>query len=65
MSLEEAILYFGSQAVRSAARRMRRDGYHAGSLWLWLDIRNDAWFGQRELHAVQDGCKPQFMVCRL
>ena len=40
--------------LTKAARRMRRDGYHAGSLWLWLDIRNGAWFGQRELHAVQD-----------
>jgi len=37
-----------------AARRMRRDGYYAGRLWLWLDIRGSAWFGQRELHCVQD-----------
>ncbi|MSP93710.1 MAG: type VI secretion protein ImpB [Alphaproteobacteria bacterium] len=40
--------------LTKAARRMRRGGYHASLLWLWLDIRNDAWFGQRELHAVQD-----------
>jgi DNA polymerase IV len=40
--------------LTKAARRMRRDGYYAGLLWLWLDIRNDAWFGQRELPSVQD-----------
>jgi DNA polymerase-4 len=40
--------------LTKAARRMRRDGYYAGKLWLWLDIRNSAWFGQRELHCVQD-----------
>ncbi len=33
---------------------MRRDGYYAGMLWLWLDIRNSAWFGKRELPCVQD-----------
>ena len=40
--------------LTKAARRMRRDGYYAGRLWLWLDIRNSAWFGQRELPCVQD-----------
>jgi DNA polymerase-4 len=40
--------------LTKAARRMRRDGYYAGRLWLWLDIRGSAWFGQRELHCVQD-----------
>ena len=40
--------------LTKAARRMRRDGYYAGRLWLWLDIRNDAWFGQRDLPSVQD-----------
>jgi DNA polymerase-4 len=40
--------------LTKAARRMRRDGYYAGRLWLWLDIRGSAWFGQRELHYVQD-----------
>jgi DNA polymerase-4 len=40
--------------LTKAARRMRRDGYYAGLLWLWLDIRNSAWFGQRELPSVQD-----------
>jgi DNA polymerase-4 len=40
--------------LTKAARRMRRDGHHASLLWLWLDLRNGAWFGQRELPAVQD-----------
>ena len=40
--------------LTKAARRMRRDGYYAGMLWLWLDIRNSAWFGKRELACVQD-----------
>ena len=40
--------------LTKAARRMRRDGYYAGLLGLWLDIRNDTWFGQRELPSVQD-----------
>ncbi len=40
--------------LTKAARRMRRDGFYAGALWLWLDMRNGGWFGQRELHAVQD-----------
>ena len=40
--------------LTKAARRMRRDGYYANKLWLWLDIRDDAWFGQRELPCVQD-----------
>ena len=40
--------------LTKAARRMRRDGYDAGKLWLWLDMRGGAWFGQQELHCVQD-----------
>jgi DNA polymerase-4 len=40
--------------LTKAARRMRRDGYYANRLWLWLDIRNDAWFGQLELPCVLD-----------
>ena len=40
--------------ITKAARRMRRDGYHASKLCLWLDIRNNSWFGQRELPCVQD-----------
>jgi DNA polymerase-4 len=37
-----------------AANRMRRSGYYANNLWLWLDIRNDGWFGQLKLPCVQD-----------
>lgn len=40
--------------LTKAARRMRRDGYHAGMLWLWLDLRTGGWFGQRDLPCVQD-----------
>ena len=40
--------------LTKAARRMRRDGFYASKLWLWLDIRNSAWFGERELPCVQD-----------
>jgi DNA polymerase-4 len=40
--------------LTKAARRMRRDGYYANKLWLWLDIRDDGWFGQGELPCVQD-----------
>ena len=40
--------------LTKAARRMRRDNFYANKLWLWLDIRDNAWFGQRELHNVQD-----------
>ncbi|MGH7093645.1 MAG: Y-family DNA polymerase, partial [Stellaceae bacterium] len=40
--------------LTKAARRMRRDGYYAGRLGLWLDMRDGAWYGQRELHSVQD-----------
>jgi DNA polymerase-4 len=40
--------------LTKAARRMRRDGFFAGRLWLWLDMRQGGWFGQRELPIVQD-----------
>ena len=40
--------------LTKAARRMRRDNFYAGKLWLWLDMRNGGWFGQRELPIVQD-----------
>jgi DNA polymerase IV len=40
--------------LTKAARRMRRDGYYANKLWLWLDMRSGAWFRQRELPCVQD-----------
>ncbi len=40
--------------LTKAARRMRRDGFYASKLWLWLDMREGGWFGQRELPIVQD-----------
>jgi DNA polymerase-4 len=40
--------------LTKAARRMRRDGYYAGKLWLWLDMRYGSWASQRELPSVQD-----------
>jgi DNA polymerase IV len=40
--------------VTKAARRMRRDGFYAGKLWLSLDNRYGAWFRSRELPCVQD-----------
>lgn len=40
--------------LAKAARRMRRDRFYAGKLWLWLDLRDGGWFAQRELPCVQD-----------
>lgn len=40
--------------LTKAARRMRRDGFRAGQLWLWLNIPEKGWFGQRDLPAVMD-----------
>ena len=40
--------------LTKAARRMRRDGYYADKLSLWLDIRGGAWYGQCALPSVQD-----------
>ena len=40
--------------LTKAARRMRRDGYYADKLSLWLDMRDGAWYAQRELPSVQD-----------
>ncbi|MBX7198505.1 MAG: hypothetical protein K1X51_03940 [Rhodospirillaceae bacterium] len=40
--------------LTKAARRMRRDGFFARKLWLWLDIRNSAWFGTHDLPSVKD-----------
>jgi len=39
--------------LTKAAGRMRRDRYFASKLSLWLDIRDSAWFGQRDIHCVQ------------
>ncbi len=40
--------------LTKAARRMRRDHFYAGKLWLSLDMRDGSWSGQRELPAVHD-----------
>ncbi len=38
-----------------AARRMRRDGYNAGRLWVWLSLRNESsWMSSAWLPAVHD-----------
>ncbi|MEL7451979.1 MAG: type VI secretion protein ImpB [Pseudomonadota bacterium] len=40
--------------LTKAARRMRRENFYAGKLWLWLDVNSGGWFGQRNLHFVND-----------
>lgn len=40
--------------LTKAARRMRRDGFNAGRLWLWLNIRDNAWQRTAWLPAVRD-----------
>lgn len=40
--------------LTKAARRMRRDGFYANKLWVWLDMRDGGWFGQRDLPCVND-----------
>ena len=40
--------------LMKAARRMRRDGYYARRLYLWLDIRGGGWFGEHTLPSVHD-----------
>ena len=37
-----------------AARRMRRDGFYAGRLWLWLSMRSTRWSGDVPLSIVHD-----------
>ena len=37
-----------------AARRMRREGFNAGRLWLWLRMRNTRWSGGVPLSIVHD-----------
>lgn len=37
-----------------AARRMRRDGWQAGRLWLWFHFRNTTWQGTIWMPAVSD-----------
>lgn len=40
--------------LTKAARRMRREGWAAGRLYLWLDLMPGGWFAQAHLPAVQD-----------
>lgn len=37
-----------------AGRRLRREGYYAGVLWLWLSLKNGSWFRTIKLSAVND-----------
>jgi DNA polymerase-4 len=37
-----------------AARRMRRDEYRAGALWLWLSLRESGWSAGRGLAEIWD-----------
>ncbi|WP_366929466.1 hypothetical protein [Mesorhizobium sp.] len=37
-----------------AARRLRRENFYAGGLWLWLSIRDGTWMGKRHLPVVND-----------
>lgn len=37
-----------------AARRLRREKFYAGGLWLWLSIRDGSWMGKRHLPVVND-----------
>jgi len=37
-----------------AARRLRREDFYAGGLWLWLSIRDGPWLGKRQLPIVND-----------
>ncbi len=40
--------------LTKAARRMRRDGFYANKLALWLGLRDDSWSGSYDLPSVQD-----------
>lgn len=40
--------------LTKAARRLRRENYYAGGLWLWLSIRDGSWFGKHHLSVVND-----------
>ncbi|MHB1207671.1 MAG: Y-family DNA polymerase [Rhodospirillaceae bacterium] len=45
---------FSRVLLTKAARRMRRDGFFASKLWLALDMRQGAWFAERDLASVKD-----------
>ncbi|WP_026789802.1 Y-family DNA polymerase [Pleomorphomonas oryzae] len=40
--------------LTKAARRLRRENYYAGALWLWLALREGSWFRQLTLPVVND-----------
>ncbi len=40
--------------LTKAARRLRRENFYAGGLWLWLSIRDGSWFGKHSLSVVND-----------
>ncbi|MFC4352257.1 Y-family DNA polymerase [Fodinicurvata halophila] len=40
--------------LTKAARRLRRENYYAGGLWLWLSTRSGTWLGKTELPIVRD-----------
>ncbi|MEO1280188.1 MAG: type VI secretion protein ImpB [Pseudomonadota bacterium] len=50
--------------LTKAARRMRREGYYAGSLFLWASLSEGFWSGSRRLYYVQDdqACLSALMV---
>jgi len=45
---------FSRLLLVKAARRMRREGFYAGRLWLWLSMKEDRWFAQLPLPIVHD-----------
>jgi DNA polymerase-4 len=45
---------FSRLLLVKAARRMRRAGFYAGRIWLWLSMKEDRWFGQLPLPIVHD-----------
>lgn len=40
--------------LTKAARRLRREGFYAAGVWLWLAIRDGSWMGKRRLPIVND-----------
>lgn len=40
--------------LTKAARRLRREGFYGGGLWLWLSIHDGSWFGKETLSVVND-----------
>ena len=52
-SIESAQQY-SRLLLTKAARRMRRDNFYAGKLWLWLDMKQGNWFGEQGLHSAND-----------